>query len=402
MKKLLLVLLLAGLAAVIVWGVLRKNEPPKVAFARAKRQTLVSTLPTNGKVEPFAWQPVRAETSGVVSRVFVEDGQTVPAGALMATISDPTLQGEIEAAQAKVGEARANLNALEAGGKPAEFTEIENNLARARFDLAQAKKTAASLERLVEQHAATQQELDAAREKVQQYELEIAGLDKRRGSLVAPHDVAAARARLADAESAVRLAQQRGALSAVHAPMAGTVYGREIRQGSYVNAGDLIANIGRMDQLRVRVYVDEPELGRVAEGQPVTITWDALPGRQWKGKVEKTPVAIQALGSRQVGEVICAIDNEGRVLIPGTNVNAEIRTAVVDNALVIPKETLRHDAHGDYVFALKGDTIERRAVKKGASSITQVQIVEGLSDSDAIALPADIPLKAGDHVSATM
>lgn len=402
MKKLLLVLLLAGLAAVIVWGVLRKNEPPKVAFARAKRQTLVSTLPTNGKVEPFAWQPVRAETSGVVSRVFVEDGQTVPAGALMATISDPTLQGEIEAAQAKVGEARANLNALEAGGKPAEFTEIENNLARARFDLAQAKKTAASLERLVEQHAATQQELDAAHEKVQQYELEIAGLDKRRGSLVAPHDVAAARARLADAESAVRLAQQRGALSAVHAPMAGTVYGREIRQGSYVNAGDLIANIGRMDQLRVRVYVDEPELGRVAEGQPVTITWDALPGRQWKGKVEKTPVAIQALGSRQVGEVICAIDNEGRVLIPGTNVNAEIRTAVVDNALVIPKETLRHDAHGDYVFALKGDTIERRAVKKGASSITQVQIVEGLSDSDAIALPADIPLKAGDHVSATM
>ena len=52
MKKLLLFLLLAGVAAVIVWGVLRKSEPPKVNFARVKRQTLVSTLPTNGKVEP--------------------------------------------------------------------------------------------------------------------------------------------------------------------------------------------------------------------------------------------------------------------------------------------------------------------------------------------------------------
>ena len=402
MKKLLLVLLLVGVAAVLVWGVLRKNEPPKVAFAHVKRQTLVSTLPTNGKVEPFAWQPVRAETSGVVSRIAVEDGQSVALGAVMATISDPSLQSEIETAQAKVNEARANLNAFEAGGKPAEFTDIENNLARARFDLAQAKKSLASLQRLAEKHAATQQEVDSAREKSQQLELEIAGYDKRRATLVAPHDVAAARARLADAESAVRLAQQRSALSAVHAPMAGIVYGREIRQGSYVNAGDLVANIGRMDQLRVRVFVDEPELGRVAEGQPVTITWDALPGRQWKGKVEKKPVAIQALGSRQVGEVICAIENDGRALIPGTNVNAEIRTAVVDNALVVPKETLRHDAQGDYVFALKGDVLERRSVKKGASSITQVQIVEGLSDADTVALPADIPLKAGDRVSATM
>ena len=93
--------------------------------------------------------------------------------------------------------------------------------------------------------------------------------------------------------------------------------------------------------------------------------------------MEKKPITIQALGSRQVGEVICAIDNDGRALIPGTNVNAEIRTAVVENALVIPKETLRHDPQGDYVFALKGDTIERRAVKKGASSITRCRSWKG-------------------------
>jgi len=178
------------------------------------------------------------------------------------------------------------------------------------------------------------------------------------------------------------------------------LYGREARQGSYVEAGGLIANVGRMDQLRVRVYVDEPELGRVEVGQPVTITWDALPGRQWKGRVERKPSTIQALGSRQVGEVLVSIVNEGRVLAPGANVNAEIRSAVVDNALVIPKETLRHDTQGDYVYVLKGDTIERRAVKKGISSITQVQVVEGLSDGDAVALPGDVALKPGDRVTA--
>ncbi len=402
MKKVLLLVPLAGIAAVIVWGVLRKSDPPKVNFAHVKRQTLVSTLPTNGKVEPGTWEAVRAETGGVVSSAPVEDGQAVAAGAVLAGISDPALQAEIDAAQAKLNEAKANLASQEAGGKPAEFTDIENSLARARFDLEQAQKIFASLQRLVTQHAATQQEADAAREKVQQSELEIAGLEKRKRSLVSPTEVAAARARVVDAEAALELARRRAALSVVRAPMAGTVYGREVRQGSYVNAGDLIANVGRMDRLRVSVYVDEPELGRVAAGQPVTITWDALPGRQWHGQVDKKPVAVQPLGSRQVGEVVCSIENEGRTLIPGTNVNAEIRTAVVENALVVPKEALRHDGQGDYVFTLQGGAIERRAVKKGASSLTMVQVVDGLTDTDAVALPTDTPLKSGDRVSPSM
>jgi multidrug resistance efflux pump len=231
LKKLLLFLLLAGLAAVLVWGVLRKNDPPKVSFARVKRQTLVSILPTNGKVEPSDWQAVRAETGGIVSRAPVEDGQTVEAGTVLAAITDPTLQADIETAQAKLNETRANLASQEAGGRPADFTDIENSLTRARFDLAQAEKLLASLQRLVAQHAATQQEADDARRKVQQSELEVAGLEKRKQSLVSPTEVAAARARVGDAETALGLARQRAALSLVRSPMAGVVYGREVRQG---------------------------------------------------------------------------------------------------------------------------------------------------------------------------
>jgi HlyD family secretion protein len=399
-KKLLLALLLLSVAAVIVWGILRKNEPPSVNFARAKRQALLSTLPTNGKTEPEAWQAVRAETSGIASRVPVEDGQRVAAGAIIAVISDPALQAEIGTAEARLAEAQAHLNAVQAGGKPLDFTTIENELARAQFDLAQAQKTLASLERLKAKQAATQQEVDAARDKVQQSQIEIAGLEKRRKSFVAAPDVAAAKARLADAENALNLARSRAALTTVRAPVPGIVYGREARPGSYLEAGDLIANIGSLDQLRVRVFVDEPELGRVEVGQPVTITWDALPGRRWQGTVERKPSTIQTLGSRQVGEVLVSIVNEGHALVPGANVNAEIRAASVDNAIVIPKETLRHDSQGDYVYALKDGAIERRNVKRGIASITQVQITEGLNEGDAVALPGDVPLKPGDRVTA--
>jgi multidrug efflux pump subunit AcrA (membrane-fusion protein) len=189
---------------------------------------------------------------------------------------------------------------------------------------------------------------------VEQIKTQIAGLEKRRRNVNAQPEIAAARARLQDARVALKLAQQQAAYSEIHAPIAGMVYGLAVRPGAYLSPGDLVANVGEMDRLRVRVYIDEPELGRVALGQPVTITWQALPDKQWMGTVEKKPTAIEALGSRQVGQVICAIENPGRLLIPGTNIDATIRTGVVEGALTLPKETLRHDASGDYVYLLKG------------------------------------------------
>ena len=113
-------------------------------------------------------------------------------------------------------------------------------------------------------------------------------------------------------------------------------------------------------------------------------------------------MSVQALGSRQVGDVICTIENPGGELIPGTNVDAEIRTAVAQSALVIPREALRHDANGDFVFALQGDTIERRAVKTGASSIALVEIGSGVKESDAVAMPSSAALKAGGRVAAVL
>jgi HlyD family secretion protein len=401
LKKWLLLLPLIA-AAVIAWGIVRKNAPPEVNFARVKRQTLISTLPTNGKAEPIEWEAVHAGAAGLVTRLAVQEGQTVAKGATLVELADPAMQGDIEAAQARVNEARINLGALQEGGKPAELAEIDNSLARARFDQQKSQKEYDTLKRLQAKQAATAADVQAEADKIRQFQMEITGLEKRRGALVGKSDVDAARARLQDAETTLKLARDRAAQSVVRAPIGGEVYGLAVRRGAYLNIGDLVANVGHLNRLRVRVYVDEPLLGRVAPGQPVTIRWEALPGKTWQGTVEKMPTAIQALGSRQVGEVVCSIENPGRDLIPGTNVDAEIRTSVVDNALVIPKETLHHDAAGDYVFLLKGDIVERRTVKTGNSTVTQVQVTEGLADGDPVALPGETQLKGGDRVAPRM
>ena len=179
MKKLLLLPLLV-VVAVIGWGIFRKSTPPAVTFSRVKRETLVSTLPTNGKVEPFQWQAVRAQAAGLVSRVDAVEGHPVANGAALAVMTDPSLEADIDTAQAKVAEAEANVASLEAGPRPAELTEIENGVARANLELQQAEREQAALQRLADKQAATAVEVTAARDKVEQLKLQIAGLERRR------------------------------------------------------------------------------------------------------------------------------------------------------------------------------------------------------------------------------
>jgi HlyD family secretion protein len=398
-KRHVLLILLLFLAAVVFWAYTKKNEPPRVSFAKVKRETLVSTLITNGKVEPLTYAAVRVDTAGLVVNLPVKEGQRVAKGMLLAELNAPGMQAPLTAAQARVEQAKAELDNIERGGRKTDLVEIESSLNRAKLDREAELRDYNALRRLEEKQAATREQVESARAKLRQSEIEIESLGHKRAALVVSSDRAVAEAKLRDAEASVQQARQRIAGTVIHSPLTGVLYSLPIRTGAYLNVGDLVANVGVLDRLRVRVYVDEPELGRVVVGLPVTITWDAAPGKRWKGLVEQMPTEIEPLGTRQVGEVLCTIENPGHELVPGTNVNAEIQASVVSGALTIPKEALRRDANGFGALTLSGYTIRWRAVKTGASSISRVQILEGAAEGDAVALPTDFTLRDGEKVS---
>lgn len=114
MKKLLW-LFAIPLAVVGWWAYHRNHDAPQVPVAKVIRETLVSTLPTNGKVEPIEWQAVRSEAAGLVSKTPVQEGQSVNAGAPLAILSDTGLQADLEAAEAREAQARADLATIDGG-----------------------------------------------------------------------------------------------------------------------------------------------------------------------------------------------------------------------------------------------------------------------------------------------
>jgi HlyD family secretion protein len=390
--------LLIGAAAVAVWFVSRKAAPPEVDFTKVTRETIVSALPTNGKVEPIEWMPVRAERTGVVTKVLVSRGQAVRKGDPLLELDTKVATAELSRAQAAINEAETQRQVLEQGGRVAERQQLESDLARARLDLEAAQKNFHALERLVAKQAATRHELDAARQTVDQLQLRIQALEEHKSALVTGTDKQIAQAKLQQAESAAVIARTTLELSTIRAAMDGIVYDFDLKQGAFVNAGDPIAKVGKLDRVRVTVYVDEPDLGKVRQGEAVIITWDALPGHQWKGKVDRLPTQVVPLGTRQVGEVGCIIENPDHDLIPNANINADIQATIVEKALAIPKEAIRRQGSETGVLLLEGDRVIWRPISLGVSSYVKVQVLSGLSEGDAVALPTEKPIKNGSKV----
>lgn len=396
----ILTALLAG--ALLVWGFTRKQAPVEAPFAKAARETIISSLTTNGKVEPVEWASARAERAGVIQRVFVQRGQEVAKGVALVQLDVTAAGSQLAAADTQIAQAHAEEQLVRQGGSQLNRTQIDGELAAAQVALHNAQRDYDAIQRLVVKQAAPRHELESLRQRVEQAQLQIQALQQRRAALVSPSDLPVAKAKVNEAESSADYARRTLGQSIIRAPISGTVYQFDLRLGAFVNPGDLVANIGHLRQVRVIVYVDEPDLGRVNVGMPVTITWDAMPGRQWKGAVDKLPTQVVALGSRQVGEVGCIIDNPDRDLLPGTNINAEIRSKVVQNALIIPTAALHREGGSTAVFVLlNNEHVAKREIKIGVTSYTKAQVVQGILEGDSVALPTDKPLKTDARVRPT-
>lgn len=385
-------LLLMGVGAG-VWKLVEwRNQPPEVSFARALRETIVSSVATNGKVEPGEWATARAERAGLVAKILIQRGQHVALDETLVELDASEARADRVAAEARISQARADLDVIAKGGRAPELAEIASALERAHLELQTAQRDLDSLTRLEAKQAAARAEVIAARENMDRARLQINALEQKRSALGQAADRSAAEARLRDGEAAAQLADTRVRMSVVRSPVEGVVYQFDLKPGAYLSVGDVVASIGKLERVHVNVYVDEPDLGRVSRGFPVSITWDALPGRQWSGVVEKMPAQIVAQGARQVGEVVCTIGNPSLDLLPGTNVNAEIRSESVADAITIPKEAIRREGNRDGVYVLEGSHVEWRALTLGVNNTTRTQVRE-LKEGDAVALPSDKPLR---------
>ena len=400
--------LFVALPAVLLlwWGLSRGESPVTLHFSTAHRGTIVSTVSTNGKVEPVEFAAARAEISGVVRSVAVQRGQVVTAGQELVVLDETSARSDLVAALSKEREARAESATLGQGGKAQAVANLTDSIASAQTALNVAERNYAAMQRLAEKQAATKLQLDDARDAVDRAQLHLTALKNQKDTLVTSSDRSVAEAKLREADAAVALARHKLTLTTVTAPISGTLYQFDLKVGAYLQPGDLAGLVGKLDQVKVTVYVDEPDLGRVALAMPVNITWDARPGQKWQGHVNKLPTEVVSLGTRTVGEVTSVVENPNHDLLPGVSVNALIVSKVVNDAVTIPRSALRTLRGATGVFKLTDKSIAWTPIEAGISDVNNVQVVSGLGAADKVAdrvvEPTDAEIRDGMRVKALL
>ncbi|MCL2661416.1 MAG: efflux RND transporter periplasmic adaptor subunit, partial [Acidobacteriaceae bacterium] len=231
-------------------------------------------------------------------------------------------------------------------------------------------------------------EVASAEHRLQVAKAAVENLTKRQTQPFSPQELTKARAQLSDARAAEAAAQAAYEAANIRSPLAGTVYSIPVSAFDFVPIGEALLSLADLNHLRVRAYFDEPEIGKLAVGQAVKIEWDARPGQVWHGHVSQVPTTVITYGTRNVGECLITVDDAHEDLLPNTNVTVTVTVAQRFNALGVPREALHTEGMNDFVFRVINGRLVRTPVRVGTINLTRVEILDGLTEKDTVALQA--------------
>jgi HlyD family secretion protein len=397
-KKSVILGLAAGLVLIVVVVLASRSQGPVLGVVKIAREDLSAVVTSNGKVEPIAPDIAIAEFPAFVERVRAVEGQNVRRGEEILELATADLRSALAQARVQLLAARTDLRNARAGGRPEELAELDGDLQQEQVEVKNLERTHKALVDLVGKQAATQDELAQNEADLTKARAKLQSLQEKKQALAekAGVDAESAGLRIKQAQDEVQALEAKLKSATVVSPVDGTLYSLPVRAGEYVQVGQVLAEMADLRRVRVRAFVDEPDLGWLAEGQDVQVTWDAKPGRTWMGQTQQIPKQVVARQSRSVGEVLCSIDNSSLDLLPNVNVEVKIRVRQRRDALVVPRAAVGYDKKGQhYVFVFDGEKVHRRDISVGIASASNYEVLSGVELGERVALPAGLALRDG-------
>lgn len=397
-------LLLAGIVAFLLVRISGRQPVAKISATTPVRRNIVASISSNGKVEPIAPAAVRAQLDTFVTKVHLLAGQNVRKGQLLLELNVKDATSQLMAARARLLRAQDDLRVAKAGGRKDEAARINEDLAKAQAERDRLQRNHDSLSRLQAQGAATKDELTANDLSLEKMQAEVNKLAAAKKEFDRQANLDESRSSLSvqQAQSDVAALEDKVQQGRIRASIDGTLYAMPVHEGDFVKVGDLLAEMADLHQVRVRAFIDEPEMGALEPDEPVKITWDALPNRAWAGKTEIIPKQVVARGLRNVGELLCSVRNDKLELLPNTNVNVRINLKERLNVLSVTRGAVETENSQRYVFVVRDSVgqsrLEKRLIQVGIADATNYEIVSGLREGEVVAIPGDVELRDGMSV----
>src|SRR5713226_6847143 len=366
-------------------------DPIAVRIATPKHVRVPAEVLLSGTVEtPSAPTSVGFLVSGKVTRVGPREGDFVKAGELLAVIDPTDYQFAVEAAVAQSALARAQNQKASVSARP-EVVE------QARANLSQAEDEFRRMKTLYEKRS-------LAPNDFKKYETVYTNAQQQYGQAkegAQQEDKAAAKAALEQAKAAERIARKRLSDATLIAPISGFVSKRNIEVGAMASPGTAVFTIVELDPVEIQVGVPEIDIRLVHKGQQAIITASARPGISFSGKVRL--VNVSAEPQTRTYMVRITVPNPKAGLLVGMIAEARILGNETIDVLTLPGQSLVRDPQGApqvFVYFPNEKRVYARRVTVGGIMDRDVQIIDGVKDSDSVVVAGQQLVREGSVVSA--
>ena len=327
--------------------------------------TVEDVVTAQGKLEPNQYVDVGTQVSGQLKKIYVQIGDTVQKGQLVAEIDPRVYQSQVEATEAHIGSLKAQL-----GQQKAAAVLAQQNLTRNQ--------------NLIKADAVSRQALEETQSQ----------------AAVAEAQVQSITAQIKESESNLKGIETNLGFTKIYAPMSGTVTTMPAREGQTLNANQtapVVLQVANLDLMTVRAQVAEADVPRLKEGMPAYFTTLGNSERRWQGKVRQIQPAPEVVNDVVLYDVLIDVKNEGRFLMTGSTTQVFFILGKADNATIIPAEALTRrlaDQDNDQgkayrVIVANGDggSGEQRIIHVGLVTRAQAQVTDGLKPGERILLP---------------
>ncbi len=374
------------------WWNEHRTPASDVRKAVVSRRTIHRTVVSSGtvKLQVGAEVKVGSRISGTVSRLFVQVGDRVEKGEVVAIIEHEDLLSKIRQAEAVLNNRKAKLYAIQQT-RPREINQARASIEELAAKLDMARLTHQRQRSLREGDYVSQESLDKAKNEVKVLEAQLLSARENLALIEARYetDLQVARSEVAETEAELESARINLAYATIRAPISGVVGSISTQEGETVAASlsaPTFITLIDLDRLQIHDFVDETDIGMVQVGQEARFMVDAYPGHIIKGKVETIYPMATIQENVVYYEVIISILDQGEAVIrPEMTANVRIIIDSHPQALAIPNEAIVRKDGKHLVAALDpAGNIKKRRIKVGWVDNEYTEILSGLKEGETV------------------
>ncbi len=380
---------------------LGRGEIP-VQVTPVVRKDLTRFLRTTGDITPLMQVDLFPKVSGYLEGIYVDIGDSVRQGQVVAQIDRTDFLQKVKEAEAKVAYAKAQLSELTAGSRPEELRQAEEAVrqAQSRFDLARLQRE--RVEALYRRQVISKKEMDSAETEYTVAEAQLLASQQhlkllREGARQEVKD--ASQAKLKEMEALLDQEKIRLRNTSILAPFAGEIARKYVETGALVSPSTPLVHLIHSETVKVIVNVSERDIPLLRVGTKATIQTEAHGEKRFEGTVVRMNTALDLTTRTLQAEIY--IPNPNRFLKPGMFATIRMPLVKRSKALVIPKNAVVEEGGSKFVFVVRESAASRTSIVTGLEEDPFVEVLEGVSEGDLIVVRGQESLRDRSAVVVT-